>query len=371
MGYLSLTPLADNKTSDGAIGKYPSTFAATDPRVHTARRKIVNHVYSMSNVARSEQGIDTCSQLFLGDMVEAAQKGEPVDMAVWCRWYAFDVVGQLFFNRPFGFLERKEDCNNWIHATDLLMPVMITGGIVQTYVRPFLQLGAIAVPRFLRGFLAIKMFESVAEKSIADRQVLLEKGGGILEREDLLASLFRIMEERGKEVDFGPLEIKTEIWVALYVYLSTECRLMLISHGSLAGSDTVSVALTSILYFLMKNPEDYRKLQAEIDLATANGQLSNPHISYSGAAKLPYLDACIKEATRMHPSVAMSLPRHVPKGGRDIAGHFFPEGAKVGVNAMVMHRDKGVFGDDADEFKPERWFRENAADMERHMLNVS
>ena len=73
---------------------------------------------------------------------------------------------------------------------------------------------------------------------------------------------------------------------------------------------------------------------------------------------------------RLHPSVEMTLPRHVPVGGAVIAGGWFPEGTRVGVNAAVMQRDKSVFGEDADAFVPERWFRSDATKMERYMFQV-
>ena len=136
------------------------------------------------------------------------------------------------------------------------------------------------------------------------------------------------------------------------------------------GSDTTSTELSAILYFLLKNPAAYRKLRDEIDRATASGRLSVPHVKYSEAAKLPYLDACCKEGMRLVPALGMALPREVPPGGREIAGRFVPGGVKVGINATTLQRDQGVFGADADEFNPERWFREDAGNMEKHMMHV-
>ncbi len=121
----------------------------------------------------------------------------------------------------------------------------------------------------------------------------------------------------------------------------------------------------------MKNPDAYRKLLAELDKATAGGQLSVPHAQYSEAARLPYLDACCKEGMRLVPSLGMALPRNVPPGGRQIAGEFFPEGITVGVSAPNVQRSKEVFGENADEFDPGRWLRRDAANMEKHMLHVS
>jgi cytochrome P450 len=105
----------------------------------------------------------------------------------------------------------------------------------------------------------------------------------------------------------------------------------------------------------MKNPESLAKAHAEIDAAFAEGSLSSP-IRYSETTtKLPYICACIKEAMRMHPSVALSMQRHSPKGGIELAGKFIPAGYRIGMNPAVVHFEKNAFGQDADQFKPERW----------------
>lgn len=141
--------------------------------------------------------------------------------------------------------------------------------------------------------------------------------------------------------------------------------------SSLAGSDTTASALTSILYHLIKNPEAYGRLTQEIDEATRAGQLSYPNVRYNEATKLPYLDACCKEGMRIHPSIGLTIPREVPKGGCCVSGEWLVEGTRVGVNAAVIHRDKKIFGRDAEEFNPDRWIREDAANMDRHMFQVN
>jgi cytochrome P450 len=44
------------------------------------------------------------------------------------------------------------------------------------------------------------------------------------------------------------------------------------------------------------------------------------------ALRMPYLQAVIKEALRMHPATGLPLGRVVPKGGSVIAGKYFAEG---------------------------------------------
>lgn len=122
-----------------------------------------------------------------------------------------------------------------------------------------------------------------------------------------------------------------------------------------------------MFYFLLKNPTVYDDLQAELDRAAAAGILSSP-VRYSEAIKLPFLCACIKEAMRLHPSVALTLPRHSPHGGMELCGTFIPEGYRIGMNAAVVQRDQSVFGKDADDFRPQRWLEGNATNMDKHML---
>ena len=102
---------------------------------------------------------------------------------------------------------------------------------------------------------------------------------------------------------------------------------------------------------VIQRPEVYAKLQAEVD-AVMHG---NSTIKYQDAAKMSYLTACVKEGMRCHAVVGAGLPRYVPPGGAEICGRFFPGGYKVQVNQTVLHRNKEIFGEDANDFRPERW----------------
>lgn len=49
----------------------------------------------------------------------------------------------------------------------------------------------------------------------------------------------------------------------------------------------------------------------------------------------------------------------------DLANVYFDTQSTVGVNTWVAHRNRDVFGSDADEFRPERWL-----DYDKHRLSV-
>jgi cytochrome P450 len=71
---------------------------------------------------------------------------------------------------------------------------------------------------------------------------------------------------------------------------------------------------------------------------------------------------------RLHPSVALTLPRHVPKGGVTICGQYIPAGYRIGINPAVVHYNKDIFGEDADCFNPSRWLERDARKMDRYLI---
>ncbi|KAK4656761.1 hypothetical protein QC762_207060 [Podospora pseudocomata] len=333
--------------------RFPEHFCNIDPKSHGERRKLVNHVYTMTNVGRYEPAIEECIELLYQCVKDASESGRPTDMALWLRYYAFDVIGILFFSRPFGFLETKKDYRGWINATDVLILFMAASAFVPRWMRSLVLMTSIVVPGAMAAVKAMDTMTDAGVEAVEKRQKELQESGGVMEKDDMLASFFRVMEEHGDLDNFGPLEIRGEIYTAI-----------------IAGSDTTASAITSVLYHLTKNPRTYRKLRDEIDTAVAEGRISSSgRIRYANAVKLPYFDACCKEGMRVHASLGLSFPRYTPKEGVELLGEFFPPGVKVGCNPQIVQRDKGVFGEDADEFVPERWLGRNAADLERHMLN--
>ena len=126
----------------------------------------------------------------------------------------------------------------------------------------------------------------------------------------------------------------------------------------IAGSDTTAISLSSILYHLLKYPETLQKLRAEIEDFERQGQCGNPNVTFKEAQKMPYLQAVIKEALRLHAAVGLPMWRVVPPEGAEICGHRFNGGDIVGANSWVLHYNEDVYGDDVGVFRPERWLNE-------------
>jgi len=177
--------------------------------------------------------------------------------------------------------------------------------------------------------------------------------------------------QRDGELDAAALEAQGDMlsrWSAVKLSdpqkMSTRDIIVHLSTNVFAGSDTTAIALRAIIYFLIKNPATMQRLVSEIDAADRAGKLSDP-ISYKEASThLPYLDAVIKEAMRLHPSVGLLLERHVPPEGATICGRHISAGTIVGINAWVLQHDPAVFTD-PEAFRPERWLESSEEQLRR------
>ena len=102
---------------------------------------------------------------------------------------------------------------------------------------------------------------------------------------------------------------------------------------------------------MLKHPRVLHLAQAEVDNVLGNGPLDIKHID-----KLKYIEAVLRETIRLHPTVT-AIGRHT-KSGKDelIGGGKYRIGAKdvaiLGIAAL--HRDPAVWGEDANDFRPER-----------------
>lgn len=335
--------------NNGYVGHFP----ARDEKKHAERRRIVNSVYSMSSVLESEKFIDSCTQLFCESMEGFAKEESVIDLSLWINMYTFDVLGELFYGKMFGFMHSHTDVGGYMKAIDSLLPAFTIGGTLPSYLTKLYFLSTVIISPSVRGALgAVARIESASKAAIERRREELaaeEKD----DKHDILRKMLEINADRGEKINFTHQDICVE------------------SHSSIfAGADTTAIAINTILYHLVLHPPAYTTLIHEIDTAVTNGTISLP-ISYAQAQKLPYLHACVNEAMRLHPSVGLTMPRLVPSGGAIISGHYFPEGYRVGVNGAVIQYDKDVFGADAESFRPERWLDgegKDVARMERTMM---
>ena len=113
------------------------------------------------------------------------------------------------------------------------------------------------------------------------------------------------------------------------------------------------------VFYIARDSEVRKQLQDELDRAEREGRLppttGSAVVSHHQVGQLPYLSACIRESLRYTPSIAQ-IPRASPHGtGLELLGRYIPPGAAVSTSAWIVGRDAGLYGSDADVFRPSRW----------------
>lgn len=121
----------------------------------------------------------------------------------------------------------------------------------------------------------------------------------------------------------------------------------------IAGADTSASAIKTTVQLIVSRPKVYATFKGEIDAAAREGRISSP-VTHEEATKLPYLQAVIWESLRICPPFLGLIMKEVGPDGDTVDGKFIPAGTRVGHNTWPVAHDKAVFGDDADEFRPER-----------------
>lgn len=267
-------------------------------------------------------------------------------MAHWFLCFGYDVMAHVTYSSRFGFLDRGEDVAGIMAALDKNMRYSTMVGVywrAHKYIFAILERvagsGATGRPYIMR-FIAEKIAARNKERE------KLGKGSAASQRDidgptDFLDKMIDAHEQDPEKVN--PYHI-----------------FMMGMSNIVAGSDTTGVALTSILYYLLTTPRCMAILREELDTAVKG----EDKLEYKDASKLPYLQAVIKEALRIHPVAGLPLWREVPEGGSVVAGQQFSAGSFVGVQPWVANHDKSVFGDDVHVFRPERWL-EGETDAEK------
>ncbi|GMI66907.1 cytochrome P450, family 704, subfamily A, polypeptide 2 [Hibiscus trionum] len=131
----------------------------------------------------------------------------------------------------------------------------------------------------------------------------------------------------------------------------------------IAGKDTTAVSLSWFIYMLCKHPDVQEKVAAEVKEATNSTEVEDiaefaTSLRDEALEKMQYLHAAITETLRLYPAVPVDAKEC-------LSDDTLPDGFSVRKGDMIayqpyaMGRMKFIWGDDAEEYRPERWLDEN------------
>lgn len=325
--------------------KAVTTWNSIDFAVHSHKRRVLNHAFSSKALRSAEPFVlsnaDRWCELLDQEVSAGGEWSGSCNMTDWVNYLVFDILGDLCFGQSFGMKEpngpMKEAPHLMADMLILLNPIAFA---------PFTALWVWLKPRGLDSLLAVatpppvKRWGDFVTKCLSDRtkaeqeaQRRLASDPDFEVRKDFFHYLFHAQDpQTGRGF---PME---ELW--------GEAESMII-----AGSDTTSIVLTAMFFYLARKPDVQAKLAEEI--------LSTFH-SFDDIAGGPslhgckYLKAFIQESLRMAPPVGAELDREVLKGGTVVDGEFVPEGVNVSVGHYCLSYNKDIFPEPL-EFRPERW----------------
>ncbi|KAK4227121.1 benzoate 4-monooxygenase cytochrome P450 [Podospora fimiseda] len=318
--------------------RFPNTMGVTDPAVKNELSRHIAPAYTLSNLLRSEEAIGLTADLLFTWFDKFAASKEPVDLDKFFTFATSDVIGEVIFSKPFGFLREGRDIDNAIANAHPQAAYVSVAGFFRWFHVLFLSNPVIT-------WLGITPWGHIINSAMA---AIKERQKNPDARFDALAHWLHMLKEHPDKMQLH--EVQSAAFNAVG-----------------AGNETVATALQAFVYYMIRHPNAWKRARAEVDAANV-GTCGGRTVSYTDAQKLPFLQACIKEALRIFGPQSMGLPRVVGDGGLTIGDRTLPKGTTVSISIWVIHHSKEIWGPDAREFNPDRWLTDDAARLEKWLI---
>ncbi|PIL33317.1 cytochrome P450 [Ganoderma sinense ZZ0214-1] len=331
---------------------------------HRKQRKMLTPVFSTAYL----RGItsvfyDTTHKLRDGLIADiGATDSKEVDVLKWMGRAALELLGQGALGYSFDPLV-GDTTNDFAEAVKSFFAALNALSVFRLVAMPFLLLGG-KLPSRVHGMLIdaipsrrvqrvkhiVRTMRQRSVEIVAEKRAALAKGD---------ASTVRQVDE-GK--DIMSILLQANMAASEKEKLSDEELTAQISTFILAGMDTTSNATARLLHLLSLHPDIQKKLRDEILEAQAGEE-----VSYDRLNELPYLDSVCRETLRLYGPVrtlarrAMEdtvLPLHEPVRGTDgtwLTEVAVPKGTVAILNLWACNTNKAVWGEDAHEWRPERF----------------
>ncbi|KZT70529.1 cytochrome P450 [Daedalea quercina L-15889] len=326
---------------------------------HRQQRRIMNPAFGPAQIRElTDIFVDKAQQLrdFWNDKMKKPNEPTMIEVTSGLSKAALDVIGLAGFNYSFAALDPSGKPNELNEAFNTMFQMM-SGGALSTIV--FLLKFAIPIlrifpDRFDRDTAAAQaVARRVGMKLIQEKkaEVLKAVSGGAdssdaLRSRDLLTLLIKANMNQDIPEDRR---------------LSDEDVLAQMPTFFIAGHETTSYGTAFCLFALAQVQDVQQKLREEL----LRVETDRPTMDELNS--LPYLDAVIRETLRVHAPVLATgriaakddiLPLSIPYTDRFGREHDYvkiDKGTGIKIPIQRMNLSKVLWGDDAAEFKPERW----------------
>ncbi|KAI0628830.1 cytochrome P450 [Trametes polyzona] len=341
---------------------------ATVEEQHRRQRKILNPLFSAKHLREMTPIFNEIIGRLQEAIASRVKAGvHEIDMLGWMGRTALELIGQGGLGHSFDPLT-EDVADDFADSIKAYFPVMQKLAMQRLLFAPLVKLGGPA--SFRRKLVELTPYEPLQRmKHISDTihessvRIYNEKRRA-LERGDEA-----IKQQVGEGKDIISVLLRENTAAAEQDRLPTEEVIAQVSTLVLAAMDTTSNALARILSLLAEHQDVQEKLRAELVQARDDGTGKLRDLDYDEVMELPYLDAICRETLRRYPPVTRlvrevrkdaTLPLSAPIRGVDgtmIDSIPVTKGMRIFTDIQASNCSKELWGDDADEWKPERWLK--------------
>ncbi|PIL33302.1 cytochrome P450 [Ganoderma sinense ZZ0214-1] len=335
---------------------------ATAGAAHRKQRRMLQPVFSVAhlrNMAPTFYGIAKKLRTAIESRVrDGPQK---LDVVSWMGRTALEIIGQSGLGYSFDPLVANAK-DEYTEAVKSFIPTIVEIEFMRVVI-PFIgYLGPAWFRRWLLNLIPQKSVQRM--KYIVD--TMYERSKEIFEAKKALIESGddAMLHQVGEGRDVMSILLRENMRASEEDKLDDEQLLSQMSTFIMAGMDTTSNAMSRVLHLLALNPGIQEKLRSE--LANAR-ETYGDEIPFDDLMALPYLDAICRETLRLHApatlvfrtaNVDTVLPLMEPVRGVDgtlTSEIAVPKGSQVVANLRAVNTYKAIWGEDAHEWKPERW----------------
>ncbi|OSX59529.1 hypothetical protein POSPLADRAFT_1048841 [Postia placenta MAD-698-R-SB12] len=327
---------------------------------HHKQRKMLNSVFAinhMRSLVPTFYGIVHKLQEALTTEVQSGPR--ELNILFWMGRAALELVGQGGLGYSFDPLVRDAE-DDYGEALKTLFPTL-QGLIVFRQLLPYVDwIG----PRWFRAFVMDHFPHAGVRKLKYNVDKMSETATAIFraKKEALGVGLESDPEQIGGGKDIMTTLVKANMAASDSDRLPDDELVAQMSTIILGAMDTTSNILSRTLQNLAARPEMQDRLRNEV-MAAYSGE----DLTYDEVMQLPYLDAVCRETLRLYPPVTFLtrvakrdavLPLHFPvvgRNGQTMSEIHVPKGTKIILGTLGSNTSKAKWGEDALEWKPERW----------------
>ncbi|KAI0072182.1 cytochrome P450 [Panus rudis PR-1116 ss-1] len=344
------------------IGFGPGLLSITGEQ-HRKHRKMLNPVFSIKHMRHMTPIFyQVANNLREGINNQLKGSTQEVDILRWMHRTALELVGQGGLGHSFDPLTDPGYYSEYAQAMKDFFPTVFSLSVWRIVSDIFHGVGSRQLRRWIVEKLPSRRVQHL--KHIVDvmdastREILRTKRAAlaagdeavvqqVAKGNDILSILLRANMDASDADRLDEAELSGEMSILVF-----------------AATDTTTSAMTRTLHLLAERPDVQEKVRKEIQEARTAAGGDIPH---DQLMTLPYLDAICRETLRLYSPVTfvnretwqdVVLPLSKPirkEDGSMIQEIHIPKGTYVASGIRAINRNTEIWGEDAREWKPERW----------------